>query len=116
MDIFNIPDIQSLGDDIYIVKCGFCNGTGIEHKMKQNEHGFYIVHDIPRGVPCGICHSRGLLKIKSDDIPIVHNYCSGTGHGPLRSYRDYVEYKDVVCYDCRGSGVISLTGNIEILK
>jgi DnaJ-class molecular chaperone len=74
--------------DAFLVKCGFCNGSG-EHPRKYQT--------------CPVCdgHGRVLLKIPPDfngDADLLKcAYCNGTGEHP-RKYQ--------TCPACKGVGVI----------
>ena len=109
--ITSLPSVEILetlkkdfvGDrDQYVLRCAFCGGSG--HSMmwirnQQGQEGFISTGDM-----CPVCNGRGLVKVWSYEVILVHTYCQGTGRNQKN--------KSQQCPGCSGYGMVGLTGRL----
>jgi hypothetical protein len=104
------------GSTTFLMSCRPCNGTG-----KQFWH---LLSDLRvwdwTGSNCEVCQGRGIARFESPDVPVSHAPCHGTGRRRYRPRQTDQYQGDVValssyCHDCRGFGIVSLSGEITCL-
>lgn len=85
-----------LGNNQYVVRCGFCQGEGKYRDSILNTT-----------TACKICDGKGVLKVHSDDVLLVDAVCQGSGRLTPHSFS--------ACDLCQGLGVRALTGNVRVI-
>jgi DnaJ-class molecular chaperone len=106
MPAFNKAEIiESLGDS-YVINCGFCGGHGFVPDCMDD---WKIT--AWSGSQCPVCDGKGVLRVESPDIPVYHLSCRGTGH--LGEDEPDLLQK---CTTCHGVGVMSLSGQLKVIK
>src|SRR5689334_13526408 len=76
----DVEFIQVIDGQSFIIRCRVCDGTG--RRPDRVDADLKIVKFEVN--PCGICHGKGMLRLKSPDIPVNCGVC----HGTARYYLD----------------------------
>jgi len=123
METVRVTIIEKLGPDSYIIPCAYCEGKGREPGDMgadvPNKKGYFYPSRVYSWYvsSCPICDGKGVLRIKTQDIPIKDARCEGTGKDPS-CWRQYESHHPSArkCTTCNGIGARSLTGKLEVLK
>jgi hypothetical protein len=119
MEDVRVKFLERIGEDTFIIRCAFCEGKGRKPtKMGPdvpNKPGYtypWRIRSWDGKAPCPMCGGKGVLWVKSPDIPIYDARCKGTGHEPDKDGDASTD----LCKTCMGTGVRSLTGRLKVLK
>lgn len=100
-----ISIIEEVGNNIYILKCARCEGTG----RAPSSWGGYTTRI------CKVCVGKGVVGVEIiDGTPpfVVCSHCEGTGKEPS----SWGGYKIEPCSACGGVGGQPIAGKMRILK
>jgi len=105
MDKIVAPSV--LPDGRISVDCAYCKGDGREPASGGKLWQHYYISE-----KCSVCKGRRMVLIATNDLLVKCPLCSGTGHEPTKDGW-FVNQK---CRECKGLGVIALTGSIRVLN
>jgi len=104
--VTRVTFIQVIGNKSFVISCRYCDGNGRQPGQMLGDGK--VVNWRDRA--CEVCSGKGMLRVESDDIPTNCGPCFG--HGRRRGSNFGAEK----CRTCSGVGVLSVTGDIKVLR
>jgi hypothetical protein len=107
----DVEFIQVIDGQSFVIRCRYCNATGRRPRfMNPDDLEVTEFSDIR----CDVCNGKGMLRLKSPDIPVNCGPCQGTGR--MKSFLSSTMWSSITCSYCRGFGILALTGSVERIR
>jgi hypothetical protein len=111
----DVEFVQVIDGQSFVIRCRFCDASGRKpFNIDKNDRS--IIDFYPTS--CPICEGKGMIRLKSPDIPCNCGPCQGTGREPrprhdhLPSSDKYQQFGAKECGICKGYGILSVTGHV----
>jgi hypothetical protein len=104
---FAITIVRVIDPATSLITCNYCEGKGRRpHTVRDWKVTAYYES------ACSVCKGKGLVTVRVEDMLIPHARCEGSGKA-----RPNAKTRDIkICSGCRGLGVQSATGAIQIVE
>jgi hypothetical protein len=104
---YAITIVRMLDPTTSLMRCNYCEGTG---RRPHTVRDWKVAASYEAA--CSVCKGKGLVTVRVEDVLIPHARCEGSGKA-----RPNAKTRDIkVCRGCRGLGVQSATGAIQIVE